>query len=48
VAVYAELGPAPDALTSGVYTMDAGGGPLVPVFTLEEPDVILFDWGPAR
>ena len=48
VAVYAELGPAPDALTSGVYTMDAGGGALVPVFTLEEPDVILFDWGPAR
>jgi hypothetical protein len=48
VAVYAELGPAPDALPSGVYTMDAGGGPLVPVFTLEEPDVILFDWGPAR
>jgi TolB protein len=48
LATYAELGPAPDALTSGVYTMRAGGGPLVPVFTLEEPDVILFDWGPAR
>ena len=48
VAVYAELGGSPDALTSGVYTMDAGGGPLVPVFTLDQLDVILFDWGPAR
>jgi TolB protein len=48
VAVYAELGDSPDALTAGVYTMDAGGGPLVPVFTIAEPDVVLFDWGPAR
>jgi Tol biopolymer transport system component len=47
LAVYAELGPTPDALTAGVYTMDAGGGPLVPVFTIDQPDVILFDWGTA-
>jgi TolB protein len=48
LAVYAELGDSPDSLTSGVYTLPAGGGPLVPVVVLDEPDLILFDWGPAR
>jgi Tol biopolymer transport system component len=44
----AELGASPDALTAGLYTMAAGGGPLVPVFTLDQPDLILSDWGAAR
>jgi Tol biopolymer transport system component len=48
LATYAELGPSPDALTAGLYTLPAGGGSLVPVFTIDQLDVILFDWGPAR
>ena len=44
----AELGADPDAITAGLYTMAAGGGPLVPVFTLDQPDLILSDWGAAR
>ena len=47
LVMIAELGASPDALTAGLYTMAADGGPLVPVITLDQPDLILSDWGPA-
>jgi TolB protein len=42
------LGPDPDTAVDGLYTMPAGGGPLVPVFRLDRSDLIMSDWGPAR
>jgi hypothetical protein len=42
------LGPDPDTAVDGLYTMPAGGGPLVPVFKLTRSDLIMSDWGPAR
>jgi TolB protein len=46
LVTFAELGDDPDALTAGLFTMAADGGPLVPVITVD--DLTLSDWGPAR
>ena len=48
LVTFAEFGDAPDARPAGLYTVDAGGGPLVPVITIAGADLILSDWGPAR